>query len=102
MRFPPQSPPYQRQLAQEQFFLHGLAFHEGTGGPAIIAGVEPGSAAEKAGIRKGDENFEITKQTPGDPQPVQVFPTVSFLTPNPSPTRGEGSHSPSPSRTGPG
>ena len=97
VRFPPQSPPYQRQLAQEQFFLHGLAFHEGTGGPAIIAGVEPGSAAEKAGIRKGDQIFEITKQTPGDPQPVQVFPTVSFLTPNPSPTRGEGSHSPSPS-----
>lgn len=77
--FPQNSPPFERQMNRAQLYLHGLSFSDladakGLGGPAIIHGVQPNSAAAKAGVKPGETILEIQKQSPADKAPVTVFP----------------------------
>ncbi len=57
--FPQGSPPHERQVRDGTIFLHGLKFTEPRDGPAVVAEVEPGSAAEAAGIAAGDHIWRI-------------------------------------------
>ena len=59
--FPQGSPPHERQVRDRTIFLHGLKFSEPRDGPAIVAEVEPGSAAEAAGIAPGDRIWRINE-----------------------------------------
>ncbi len=60
--FPQGSPPHERQVRDGTIFLHGLKFQEPRDGPAIVAKVEPGSAAEAAGIAAGDRIWRINER----------------------------------------
>ena len=51
--FPWGSPAHVQQAQLGQVFLHGLKLAPGPAAPPVIAEVEPGSAAEKSGLRKG-------------------------------------------------
>jgi phosphatidylglycerol:prolipoprotein diacylglycerol transferase len=53
MQFPITSPAYVDQVQRGQLFIHGLIFEGSGSDPAVIAEVEPGSPAERAGLAKG-------------------------------------------------
>lgn len=53
VRFPFGSPPHVRQVQDDLIYLHGLKIAAGPSGRPIIEAVEPGSAAEEAGVRPG-------------------------------------------------
>ncbi len=75
--FPERSPPFVRQIEKGQLYLHGLAFD---GSPdkksVIITAVEPGSAAEKAGLQTGDQIVEIGERAPGENRIQKKFSVV--------------------------
>jgi phosphatidylglycerol:prolipoprotein diacylglycerol transferase len=81
--FPPQSPPFERQMnradaAGNQLYLHGMAFSDqasGLGGPALIDKVQPDSAAARSGLHSNEQILEIDRQSATDATPVQVFPS---------------------------
>ena len=50
--FPPDSPPYESQVARGE--MYGFRISGDPAKPAVVLGVEPDSAAAKAGLRKGD------------------------------------------------
>jgi len=55
VQFPFGSPPHMRQVEQGKLTLHGIHFAGNGDDPAIISSVEPGSPAEKAGLKAGQE-----------------------------------------------
>ena len=52
--FPADSPPWEHQVLQSDLFLHGIKLDR-EADAAIVAAVEPGSPAEGAGMRGGDQ-----------------------------------------------
>jgi phosphatidylglycerol:prolipoprotein diacylglycerol transferase len=53
VQFPAGSPPYVRQVQEGELFVHGLKFHQDPMAPPVIAAVEPGSPAERQGLKPG-------------------------------------------------
>lgn len=53
VRFPLGSPPFLQEVHQGEIFLYGLKFLGEPGDPPVIAEVEPGSEAERQGLRAG-------------------------------------------------
>lgn len=74
--FPYGSPPYHDGADRGELQLHGLFFGPRSDGPAIVTRVAPGSAAERAGLRPGDEIQAIFSRMPGEKnfrrQPVRT------------------------------
>ncbi|MFM8253006.1 MAG: prolipoprotein diacylglyceryl transferase family protein [Planctomycetota bacterium] len=74
VHFPIDSPPYQHQLARGQ--LHGFTLKvDESAGRVVIYEVEPGGAADRAGLRAGD----VVEQING--RPVPPLATTLFFTP---------------------
>ena len=60
VQFPFASPPHVQQVEQRKLYLHGLEFSYGRPkSPPIIAAVQPGSAAERAGLAAGQRIVAI-------------------------------------------
>ncbi len=58
--FPYSTPPFLRQVELRQIFLHGLQLKSARDGTAVVvAKVDPGSAAEAAGVRPGAEIIAV-------------------------------------------
>lgn len=54
IEFPWNSPPFLRQVTRGDVFLHGLKLRPGPQDEPVIAVVEPGSQAERQGLKPGD------------------------------------------------
>jgi phosphatidylglycerol:prolipoprotein diacylglycerol transferase len=54
VQFPIGSPPFVDQLENEQIYLHGIRLIESSSGQVWVDAVEPGSDAERAGMRVRD------------------------------------------------
>ncbi len=70
--FPHGSPAHVRQVEEGQAYLQGLKLADGTAGGVKIAAVEPGSAAETAGLKAGQEITlinHISVRSPADAYP---------------------------------
>ena len=61
--FPWNSPPHEHQVRAGQTFVHGLKFVGGPDSPAVIAEVQPASAAARAGLKPGQQITVINSQT---------------------------------------
>lgn len=59
VEFPWRSPPHVRQAELELVYLHGLKIKPGENGRPVINAVEPGSQAEREGLRAGMPIREI-------------------------------------------
>ncbi len=59
VQFPPGSPAYVDQIERGELYVHGLAFRGAEDAPPIIGQVEPGSPAERAGMKPGQEVIAI-------------------------------------------
>jgi phosphatidylglycerol:prolipoprotein diacylglycerol transferase len=64
VQFPFGSPPHMQQVEQGKLTLHGLRFKGGDNDPAVIASVEPGSLADRAGAVAGQQVTRILAQPP--------------------------------------
>jgi phosphatidylglycerol:prolipoprotein diacylglycerol transferase len=64
VQFPFGSPPHIQQVEQGKLTLHGLRFQGGDKDPAVIASVEPGSLADRAGLVAGEQVTRILAQPP--------------------------------------
>lgn len=62
MEFPWNSPPHLRQVTRGDIFLHGLKLEAGPLDQPVIAAVEPGSQAEKQGLKPGDIIAKINRE----------------------------------------
>ncbi len=75
--FPENSPPYKRQIETGQLYLHGLAFNgKSEDKRVVIASVEKGSLAEKAGMQAGDQIIEISERGKGEFRTQRLFSIV--------------------------
>ncbi|MEX2121231.1 MAG: prolipoprotein diacylglyceryl transferase family protein [Pirellulales bacterium] len=59
VQFPWQSPPHVRQIERGQLYLHGLQLPGTAGQAAVVEKVEPGSPAERAGVRAGERIVRV-------------------------------------------
>jgi phosphatidylglycerol:prolipoprotein diacylglycerol transferase len=66
VQFPFGSPPHIRQVEQGKLTLHGLRFDGDSDDPAMISAVEPGSLADKAGLRPGQEIRRVIASSEND------------------------------------
>jgi phosphatidylglycerol:prolipoprotein diacylglycerol transferase len=64
VQFPFGSPPHIQQVEQGKLTLHGLRFKGANEDPAVIASVEPGSLADRAGLVPGQQVARVLAQTP--------------------------------------
>ena len=55
MTFPWNSPPQVYQVMHGQLDLYGMKLADGRGGLPVIVQVQPGSAAERAGLKPGEQ-----------------------------------------------
>jgi phosphatidylglycerol:prolipoprotein diacylglycerol transferase len=62
MDFPFGSPPHMQQVERGKLALHGLRFEGDADDPAVIAGVEEGSLAARAGLKAGQQVLRIYAQ----------------------------------------
>jgi len=62
VRFPWGSPAHLHQVHDCKVYLHGLKLGGGPSDPAVIAAVEPASAADKAGLKPGQTIIEVNGQ----------------------------------------
>jgi phosphatidylglycerol:prolipoprotein diacylglycerol transferase len=53
VRFPPETPAYVDQVERGSLYVHGLTFAGSGNAPAVIERVEPGSPAERHGLKPG-------------------------------------------------
>jgi prolipoprotein diacylglyceryltransferase len=69
MQFPYQSPPYLHQVEAGKVFVGGLALKKAAENDAVeVAEVEPGSPAEKAGVKPGRRIAAIQLSSKDDPE----------------------------------
>ena len=71
VQFPFGSPPHIQQVEQGKLTLHGLQFEGGDNAPAVVASVESGSHADRAGVRPGQEITRIVAQPTGSDESRQ-------------------------------
>ncbi|HUY35882.1 MAG TPA: prolipoprotein diacylglyceryl transferase family protein [Pirellulales bacterium] len=76
VEFPFRSPPHVREVKDAEIYLHGLKFerHDESKQPGkpIIKAVEPGSAAEQAGLRVGDRIVQIDGTGLKEPREIET------------------------------
>ncbi|HVC97008.1 MAG TPA: prolipoprotein diacylglyceryl transferase family protein [Pirellulales bacterium] len=75
VEFPFRSPPHVREVEKAEIYLHGLKFESKDDArqaivEPIIKSIEPGSAAEQAGLRAGDRIVRI--YGPGLEEPLEI------------------------------
>ncbi len=65
VQFPFGSPPHIQQVEQGKLTLYGIEFDGDSNAPAIVAAVQPGSLAHRAGVRSGQEITRVVAQPAG-------------------------------------
>jgi len=77
VEFPFRSPPHVREVEKAEIYLHGLKFESKDESrqavvEPVITSVEPGSAAEQAGLRVGDRIVQIDGMGLKGPQEIKT------------------------------
>lgn len=72
VEFPPETPAYIDQATRGDLYIHGLTFRGSGSAPAVIDSVEPDSAADRAGLRPGQQVTAINDK------PVNSVETAQF------------------------